>query len=127
MESVKETQKKYCSRAMFAAIFAGAFFILAGYKPIGRGLIVGTFFSIINFILIGETLPGRIINKKIKAIFLSLGSIVVRYILLSVPIVIAIKFESYNLFSVIVGIFMVQLRIIVERFYVLLSSTLKKR
>ncbi|MDM8536100.1 ATP synthase subunit I [Desulfobacterales bacterium HSG17] len=127
MESVRDTQKKYCSRAMIAAVLAGFFFIFAGYKPIGRGLILGTFFSIVNFILIGETLPNRIINEKKRAFFLSLGSIVVRYTLLAVPIVLAIKLESYNLFSAIAGVFMVQFIILVEQFAVLLSSTLKKR
>ncbi|QTA78173.1 Putative ATP synthase, protein I [Desulfonema limicola] len=127
MESVRETQKKYCSRAMITAVFAGFFFILAGYKPIGKGIILGAFFSIINFILIGETLPGRIMSEKKRAFFLSLGSILVRYTLLAVPLLLAIKLESYNLFAVIAGIFMIQFIIIVEQFAVLLSSTLKKR
>ena len=62
MESIREIQKKYCTRAITAAIFIGLFFIVAGQKPIGKGLILGTIFSIINFIIMGETLPHRIGN-----------------------------------------------------------------
>jgi len=112
---------------MIAAVLAGFFFILAGYKPVGKGLILGAFFSIVNFILMGESLPNRIRSEKKKAFFLSLGSIMVRYTLLAVPIVLAIKLESYNLFAAIAGVFMIQFIILVEQFAVLLSSTLKKR
>jgi len=127
METIRDTLKKYCSGAMITAILAGFFFILAGYKPIGRGIILGAFFSIVNFILIGESLPNRIRSDKKKAFFSSLGSIVVRYTLLAVPLLLAIKLESYNLFGTIAGIFMIQFIILVEQFTVLLSSTLKKR
>lgn len=126
MESLREIEKKYGSRAMTAAILAGTFFILAGYKPIGRGLIIGTFFSIVNFVLIGVTLPQRIDKTKKRVFLISLGSILVRYTLLAVPLVIAIKFESYNLFAVIAGIFMIQLMILLEQFVILISSTRKK-
>ena len=46
MDPVRQTQKKYCSRAMTLAILISLGFILAGYKPIGKGLVLGTFFSI---------------------------------------------------------------------------------
>lgn len=112
---------------MITAILAGFFFIIAGYKPVGRGIILGTFFSILNFILIGQSLPKRIVNEKKRAFFLSLGSIFVRYTLLAVPLVIAIKLESYNIFAAIAGIFMVQFIIVVEHVGFYLSSNRKQR
>jgi hypothetical protein len=66
MESIRQTQKKYCSRAIMAAIFAGLVFILAGQEPVGKGLILGTIFSIINFIVMGEMLPMKIGKSKNK-------------------------------------------------------------
>ena len=127
MESIRETQKKYCTRAMTAAIFIGLFFIIAGQKPIGKGLILGTIFSIINFIIMGETLPHRIGKSNNKTFFLSLGSIFFRYILLAVPMIIAVKFEQYNFISVIVGIFMIQLFILGDHFISLITATRKKQ
>jgi asparagine N-glycosylation enzyme membrane subunit Stt3 len=127
MESIRETQKKYCTGAIIVAIFIGLFFILAGQKPVGKGLILGTIFSIINFIIMGETLPLRIGKSNNKTFFFSLGSIFFRYILLAMPLIIAVKFEQYNFISVIFGIFMIQLFILADHFVSLITATRKKQ
>ena len=127
MESIRETQKKYCTGAIIVAIFIGLFFILAGQKPVGKGLILGTIFSIINFIIMGETLPLRIGKSNNKTFFFSLGSIFFRYILLAMPLIIAVKFEQYNFISVIVGIFMIQLFILADHLISLIIATRKKQ
>ena len=96
--AIKATQKKYCSRAIMAAIIFSLPFIVGGYAPIGKGLILGSLFSIINFILIGETLPMKIgTGSPRKLLALSLGSIGVRFGLLAIPIIIAIKFDYFHL------------------------------
>lgn len=124
MNSVRETEKKYCSRALTAAIIIGFAFILAAQKPIAKGLIIGTFSSILNFILIGETLPSRVLQySKNKSFFFSLGSIFLRFALMAVPMVIAIKSEDFNLFAVIAGVFMVQAMILVDHVSSLIFST----
>ncbi|MFO7554847.1 MAG: ATP synthase subunit I [Desulfobacterales bacterium] len=127
MESIRETQKKYCSRAITAAIFVGFFLIIAGQASVGKGLILGTIFSIINFIIMGETLPHRIGKSKNKTFFFSLLSIFFRYVLLAVPLIIAVKFDQYNLISVIVGIFMIQLFILADHVAIHINSTRRKR
>lgn len=126
MESLRETQKKYCSRAITIAIFTGFLLILAGQKSIAKGLILGTIFSVINFILMGETLPMRIGKSRNKTFFLSLGSIFFRYLFLAIPLVMAIKLEQFNLFAVVFGIFMVQIMILAEHLSSFISSTRKK-
>jgi len=78
MEALRQTQKKYGSRAMMAAIFTGFFLILAGNTDWGKGFM-------------------------------------------------AIKFEQFNLFTVIIGIFMVQLVILADHCFILISSTRKKQ
>ena len=127
MESIRQTQKKYCSRAIMAAIFAGLVFILAGKEPVGKGLILGTIFSIINFIVMGEMLPLKIGKSKNKTFFFSLASIFSRYVLLAIPLLIAFKFDQYNLISVVVGIFMVQLFILAEQIFINFSSNHRKQ
>ncbi|MBU0768082.1 MAG: ATP synthase subunit I [Proteobacteria bacterium] len=127
MESIRETQKKYCTGAITVAIFIGFSFIIAGLKPVGKGLILGTIFSIINFIIMGEILPLRIGRSNNKTFFFSLGSIFFRYILLAVPMIIAVKFEQYNFISVIFGIFMIQLFILADHFVSLITATRKKQ
>ena len=72
---------------------------------LGKGLVLGAVFSIVNFIVMGEALPMRIGKSRKKTIVISAGSIFVRYFLLTIPLVLAINFEQFNLFSVIIGIF----------------------
>jgi len=122
------TQKKYCSRALVTAIIFGLPFILGGYAPIGKGLILGTLFSIINFILIGETLPMRMGGHSRKRLFtISLGLILLRFGLLAIPVVMAIKFEQFHLATVTIGLFMVQMSILVEHALKFISSARIKR
>ena len=127
MEALRQTQKKYCSRAITTAIFVGFFLILMGQTSIGKGLILGTVFSIVNFIIMGETLPLKLTKSKGKAFGLSLGSIFVRYLIIAIPLFMAIKLEQYNLFAVVAGIFMVQLFILADHVLSLLMSTRGKQ
>ena len=112
MESIRQTQKKYGSRTMMVAIIAGLLLILAGQQPIGKGLVLGAIFSVVNFVLMGETLPMRLGKSKGKAFSLALGSIFFRYAILAVPMVVAVKFDQFNIFATILGIFMIQLVIL---------------
>ena len=123
MDSIRETQKKYCSRAMLAAIFIGLVFILMAQNAVGKGLILGTIFSIINFILMGETLPLKVGRSRGKSFFFSLGSIFFRFALMAIPLIIAIKSVKFNLFAVIGGIFMVQIIILADHIVQTLLST----
>lgn len=127
MEGVRQAQKRYCSTAITVAIFAGFLFILAGQEPVGKGLILGTVFSIVNFILMGETLPHRIGKSKGKTFLVALGSIYFRYIILAIPLIMAIKFDQFDLFAVIIGIFLVQLFIIFDHLFSYISSTRRKQ
>jgi hypothetical protein len=122
MESVKATQKKYGSRALWIAIIIGLGFFLGGLKPVGKGIILGTVFSVVNFILIGKALPLRIGNPKRKTFFLSLGSIFFRYLLMALPIIVAVKFEQFNLVAAIVGLFMIQFVILADHLIKVISS-----
>ena len=127
MESVKQTQKSYGSRAIWIAIAVGFGFFLAGYKPMGKGLVLGTIFSVINFVLIGQALPLRIGYSKGKTLFLSLGSIFCRYILMAVPIVVAVKYEQFELVGAILGLFMIQIVILADHILKLFSSNPAKK
>lgn len=126
MESVRQTQKKYASRVMTAAIFIGFFLILAGYRPVGKGLILGTLFSIINFVLMGETLPMRLGQSKNKTFFLSIASVMLRYVILAVPIFMGIKNEQFNIVAVIIGIFSIQMLILSEQVLDIMLSSRRK-
>lgn len=99
---------------MVVAIVLGLFLIVAGYKPEARGLVLGCVFSIVNFILIGETLPLRLGKSKRTAFAISLASICFRFLLMAIPLFVAIKYDRFQVFAVIPGLFMVQMIIVAE-------------
>jgi hypothetical protein len=115
VKEIRETQKKYCSLSLVTAIIVGFFLIIAGQSTVGKGLILGTLFSSINFALMGEVLPHKVGKSRGKTYLVAVGSIISRYLLLAVPIVLCIRSpERFNLFAVIIGIFMVQLVILLD-------------
>ena len=114
MEAIRQTQKKYAARAMAVGICAALILVFAGYRPLGKGLILGVLFSVINFVLMGETLPLSVGKSRKQATAFSLGSIVFRYAILALPLVIAATMETFDFTATAVGVFMVQLVIVSE-------------
>lgn len=112
MNELKQTQKEYCSQAMMLAIGAAMIFLVAGAKPISKGLILGTLFSILNFILIAQSLPSQLDRGRGKTFLICLSSVWMRYAVLAVPLIVAAKLESFNFFAAAAGILMVQVVII---------------
>ena len=115
IESVREAQKRYCSRAIIAAILIGLLFILWNQPSVGKGLILGTLFSVFNFVLMGETLPSKIGKTKGRAAFISLLWILARYGLMVIPLAVGLKYQQFNFPAVICGLFLVQLMILGEQ------------
>ncbi len=123
MEAIRQTQKKYCYRAMVTAVALGGILILIGQQPVGKGFILGTIFSVINFIVIGETLSFRLGKTRGKTFLVALGSILFRFGVMAVPLILAVKFDQFNLFTVIFGIFTVQMVIIADHLSSMIGST----
>lgn len=114
MEAHNQIQKKVIQQALWLSVVVGLVFILAGYKPVGKGLILGALFSVFNFILMARSIGMKLGRSKNQAISISLGSIILRYVLLAIPLITAVKFEQFNLIATVVGIFMIQLVILAD-------------
>lgn len=105
---IADTQKRYGTTAMMAAIFMGIVFILLGYKAEAKGLILGSIFSVLNFVLMGEILPLIVGPSRKRSSFISFGSIAIRHGLLAVPLIVALKMEQLDFATTVCGLFMVQ-------------------
>ena len=114
MEAVKQAQKRITQWALWLSIIVGLVFMLMGHKPVGKGLILGTLFSVINFIFMAKSIGYKFGRSKRQIFSISLGSLLFRYVLLAIPLIVAVKFEQFNLVAVIVGIFMIQLVILAD-------------
>lgn len=108
---IAQTQKRYGTTSMMAAIFIGILFILMGHKAQAKGLILGSIFSVLNFVLMGEILPLLVGHSRKKSSFISLGSIVFRHGLLAIPLILALKMEWLDFAATVIGLFMVQIMI----------------
>ncbi len=114
MDTVKQVQKKITQRALWLSIIVGLVFIVMGYKSVGKGLILGTLFSVLNFIFMARSIGYKFGRSKRQIFSISIGSIIFRYILLAIPLIAAVKFEQFNLVAAIVGVFMIQMVILAE-------------
>ena len=112
MEALKQAQKKITQQALWLSIIVGLVFIVLGYKPVGKGIILGTLFSVLNFIFMAKSIGYKFGRSKRQIFSISIGSIIFRYILLAIPLIAAVKFEQFNLAAVIVGVFMIQIVIL---------------
>jgi len=127
METVKQVQKKYTSLALTLSIGVALLFILMGHKPLGKGLILGAIFSVLNFILMGKSIVLNFGRSKAKTFSISMGSIIIRYLLLAIPLIAAVKYEQFNLVAAILGIFIIQIVILAEHVLTLIPAMRKKQ
>lgn len=118
MEEIKRLQKKYCSQAMMMSILVAVAFIFLGYKAVGKGFLLASIFSIINFSLMARFSPLTLRKSQTRARSIALFSIILRYAVLSIPLIISIKTNSLNFAAVVVGLFSVQLVIIFDQIIV---------
>lgn len=115
MEEIKHLQKKYCSQAMIMSILVAVAFIFLGYKAVGKGFLLASIFSIINFSLMARFSPLTLGKSQTRARSIALFSIILRYAVLSIPLIVSIKTNSLNFAAVVVGLFSVQLVMIFDQ------------
>ena len=109
---VREVQKRYGSTAMVLAIGISLIFLIIGHKAQCRGIVMGALFSVINFVLMGESIHLTVKPERSRASLSAFGNILFRYSLLAIPLYLAIKLPRFDLMATIAGLLMVQLVIL---------------
>jgi hypothetical protein len=122
---VKQVRNRICYWTLLFGMCLALFFILIHEKPIGKGLLLGTCFSCINFLLLGRSIVMTIGHSRPRAGLIALSSMLTRYIILSIPLIVAIKSASFNLVSSIIGIFAVQIVTLV--YYAVIRPVLDRK
>ena len=117
MEAIRETQKKFGSRSLAIAVVLGLLLVLLGQKPLAKGLVLGTLFSVFNFVLMGQILPLLLAPSQRRSFVISFGSILFRYLLLAIPLLIAVKMTDFDFLATVLGIFMVPIVIMGEHLF----------
>jgi predicted lysophospholipase L1 biosynthesis ABC-type transport system permease subunit len=111
---LRQIQKRLGARALTIAILLAVIAILSGHKALGKGLVLGALFSILNFILMAEFLPARLSAKRRRASVLAFGSLLLRYMLLAIPLIVAAKSPAFSFTTTAIGLFMVPLVALIE-------------
>jgi hypothetical protein len=122
METVKHFQKKYGTTAMFIAIALALLLIIIGQKEMAKGLVLGTLFSVINFVLMGESLQLRLGRSRRASTMVSFSLILLRFGLMAIPLIVSIRYNQYHIVTTIVGLFMVQVVILTDAARLLMRS-----
>ena len=121
-DTLKEFREKVCGGTLFIGTLVALFSFLLGYKSVSKGFLLGTCFSIINFILLNASMPFSMGKDRKRATAVYFSSIMIRYVILAIPIIIAIKSIQFNLISTIIGIFSIQ--IVLFAYYVIIKRVL---
>lgn len=106
---LNKTRKNICQMVVAFAVGVAIIFLVLNELTVSKGILLGACFSIINFLLMGRTLPMLLMQSRAKAGFIGFTSMLSRYVLLAIPMIIAIKSASFSFVAVVVGIFSVQI------------------
>ncbi len=112
METIRQLQQRLGAAAFTVAAVSGIGLVAAGHPQIGKGLMLGSLFSIANFIILGQSIQGQLRRGPKPARRLAAVSRTGRYFLLALPVLTALKVDAFDLPATVVGVFMVQLTIL---------------
>lgn len=100
---------------MLVAVIGAVALILVGEKAVGKGLVLGTLFSIVNFVLMAHLMSLNPASSRTRASVAALGSIVFRFALLAIPLILSLRLDSLHLVGVIIGLFMIQMTLLFDQ------------
>jgi len=106
---VSEVRKRICIKVLILTLVVAIFFIILNERSIVKGLALGSLFSIVNFLLLGESIPLVLGHTRFKAGVIGLASMGIRFSVLVFPLLVGLKSPSFNFAAVVAGIFSVQI------------------
>jgi len=108
---------------MILSICAGAGLIFFGYAPLGKGLILGALFSVFNFLLLSSVASRRFVSGARTGKLHSVGSILLRYAILALPLILASRLDQLAVSTTAAGLFMVQIAMVGDQVWGRLRKT----
>jgi hypothetical protein len=111
---VGQLKRRICSITLKSALVLAVFFLIIHENSIAKGLVLGTLCSIVNFLLLGVSIPMTLGHTRYRAGMIGFVSILARYGLLAIPLIMGIKLESFNFVAVVIGVFAVQIVTLIE-------------
>jgi len=105
MDDYGTLQKALIKKALLISLAVACVFLALNLKSAAKGIALGSIFSVVEFKLMARRLERRFARQGRSRDFFGLFG---RFLLLSVPLVIAIKVPSVNFAATVGGIFAVK-------------------
>ena len=98
-------KKALIKKALLISLAVACIFLALNHKSAAKGIALGSLFSVVEFKLMALRLERRFVRTGRSRDFFGLFG---RFLILSVPLVIAIKLPSINFAATVAGIFSVK-------------------
>jgi ATP synthase protein I len=115
VETLHRFQRQLARKAFGASVLISVVLFALGYKTVARGMLLGSLFSVLNFVIMAYALPRQVGYARRKATGFAMISILLRFALLALPLTIAFKFPMFNWPAVAGGLFAVPLVIYIDQ------------
>jgi hypothetical protein len=102
------------SLTLVAGLTAALCLMFIRRYAMARGILLGSVFSAVNFHLMGLFLPLTLGTSRARATMIGLGSVLLRYGLLSIPLVAGMQSDRFDFAAVALGLFAVQIVTLLE-------------
>ena len=112
-------QRTLIKKALFFALAAACICLALNQKSAAKGIALGSIFSVADFKLMALLLPRRLVGQSRSSVFFGL---VCRFVLLSIPLILAIKLPSFNFAATVVGLLLMKVAVFYH-FFLSKSST----
>ncbi|SHF41144.1 ATP synthase I chain [Desulfacinum infernum DSM 9756] len=109
-------QRRLARGAFTVSVMTGLLAYVAGYGAAAKGLVLGSLFSVLNFVLMAQILPYQlgVGANRTRATGIALGSLGVRLALMAVPLIVAARSDRFNFWAAAAGLFTIPVAIFVD-------------
>ena len=112
-------QRTLIKKALFFALTAACICLVLNQKAAAKGIALGSVFAVADFKLMALLLPRRLIRQNRINVYVGL---ICRFVLLSMPLILALKLPSFNFAATVVGLLLMKAAVFYH-FFVSKSST----
>jgi hypothetical protein len=132
MEQLIAFKKIITIQILVLAGLVAAVALLLNYPTVAKGFVLGSFFSLLNFLVMARSTAKRLGQTRRLATASSGANIVVRLGLMAVPLYAAITMPQFNAVAAAAGLFNLQISIVIyglviERYGLMVKPTAEGR
>ena len=119
MEDYGALQKALIKKALLISLAVACICLVFNQKAAAKGIALGAVFGVADFKLMALLLPRRLARQSRITFYLSL---ICRFVLLSVPLILALKLPSFNFAATVVGLLLMKAAVFFH-FFICKTST----